>query len=265
MLLARRSPAERSGKLTLAQVYAYMSRPATINDGREREMTGRPTTCALTSRRRTLLGVALATAALAVVNAPSSEASSKSQPSPADTKVVAVMSAGVVEVSPGLCNPGNTPWCINAPQDQVHIYSLACSGTGSFEGHKLAPGSPCRIDLTAFMDPSTGFATPNCVTTHTHTSDRATAFGKPVNAVTIGGVSRHLELSYPYAAASSRTATGWLAGPHGHHNHHHNHNGDHRLILSVQVRPRQSDPPPWCTTRPFTGGDVTGVMHITDY
>src|SRR2546430_2614570 len=147
MLLARRSPAERNGKLTLAQVCAYMSRPATINDGREREMTGRPTTCALTSRRRTLLGVALATAALAVVNAPSSEASSKSQPSPADTKVVAVMSAEVVGGSPGLFQTGNTPWGINAPQDQVHVYSLARSGTGSFEGHKPAPGSPCRIEL----------------------------------------------------------------------------------------------------------------------
>jgi hypothetical protein len=111
------------------------------------------------------------------------------------------------------------------------------------------------------MDPSTGFPTPNCVTTHTHTSDKATAFGKPVNAVSIAGVSRHLELSYPYAAASSRTATGWLAVPHGRHSPA----GAHRLILSIQVRPRQDDPPPWCTFKPFRGGDMTGVMHISDY
>src|SRR3982074_2380990 len=132
-----------------------------------------PNTISHNSARRALLWIALATAALAVLNAPSSTARSKphhrphpsppgragGSPSPADTKVVAFIPAGVAEVSPGLCNPGDTPWCINAPQDQVHIYTLVCNATGTFEGHQLPPGSPCAIDLTAFMDPSTGFAT----------------------------------------------------------------------------------------------------------
>jgi hypothetical protein len=178
--------------------------------------------------------------------------------SPAQADVGAVMPAAQAELSPGLCFPGLST-CVNAAQDQVHIYSQSCKATGTFEGRTLAPGTPCAIDLTAFMDPSAGFATPNCVTTHTYTSDRATAFGKPVNKVTTGGVSRKLQLSYPFALLSSRTATGWLDGP----DRDRDPVGDHRLVFSIQVRPHQGDPPV-CFTEPITGGDVTGVMRISD-
>jgi hypothetical protein len=175
------------------------------------------------------------------------------------TKVAAVLPAAQVEISPGLCMPVDTPLCTNAAQDQVHIYSQSCSAVGGFEGRQLQPGTTCGIDLTAFMDPSFGFTKPNCVTTHTQTSDRATAFGRPVNAVTVGGVSRKIELSYPFALLSSRTATGWMDGPDGNRNPV----GDHRLVFSIQVRPHQGAPPV-CFTQPITGGDVTAVMHITD-
>jgi hypothetical protein len=43
----------------------------------------------------------------------------------------------------------------------------------------------------------------------------------------------------------------------------HNPVGDHRLVFSIQVRPHPGAPPV-CITEPFTGGDVTAVMHITD-
>jgi hypothetical protein len=173
-----------------------------------------------------------------------------------DTEVGAYMPTAVAEVSPGLCF-ADTPLCINAVQDQVHIYSQACSATGTFEGRQLTPDEPCGIDLTGFMDPSLGFSKPNCVTTQTHTSDKARAFGRPVNAVTVGGVRRKIELSYPFAVMSSRTATGWVDGP----DRDHKPAGDHRLILSIQVRPREGSPPV-CITTPFTGGDVTAVMRI---
>jgi hypothetical protein len=191
--------------------------------------------------------------------AASSEAASKSRPSPTATKVGAFVPAALAEVSPGLCLPGDTPLCIGAAQDQVHIYSQACTAMGAFERRALAAGTPCGIDLSAFMDPSLGFPKPNCVTTHTYTSNKATAFGKPVNEVTVGRVSRRIQLSYPFALASSRTATGWMDGP----DRNRNPVGDHRLVFSVQVRPHQGSPPV-CVTEPFTGGDVTAVMHITD-
>ena len=108
------------------------------------------------------------------------------------------------------------------------------------------------------MDPSLGFAKPNCVTSYTYTSDKARAFGKPVNAVTIGRVSRKLQLSYPFGLASSRTATGWMDGA----DRDRDPVGDHRLVFSIQVRPHQGAPPV-CITEPITGGDVTAVMHIT--
>ena len=173
------------------------------------------------------------------------------------TKVAAFMPAAQAEVSPGLCLPVDTPLCTNALQDQVHIYSQSCSVAGRFEGRVLGPGVPCGIDLTAFMNPSFGFSKPNCVTTHTQTSDRATAFGKPVNAVTIGGVSRKIEGGYPFALAGSRTAIGWMDGPDGDHDPV----GDHRLVFSIQVRPHQGAPPV-CITEPFTGGDLTAVLHV---
>ena len=176
------------------------------------------------------------------------------------TKVAAALPAAQVAVSPGLCQPVDTPLCTNAAQDQVHIWSQSCSAAGVFEGRNLPPGTPCGIDLTAFMDPSFGFPKPNCTTTHTYTSDRATAFGTPVNAVTIGGVSRKLELSYPFALLVSRTGTGWLDGP----DRDRNPIGDHRLVFSIQVRPHQGAPPGLCITQPITGGDVTAVMHVTD-
>jgi hypothetical protein len=175
------------------------------------------------------------------------------------TGVGAFMPAALAEVSPGLCF-ADTPLCTNALQDQVHIYSQACSATGTFEGRQLSPTEPCGIDLTAFMNPSLGFSTPNCATTQTQTSDKARAFGRPVNAVTIGGVRRKLDLSYPFAVLSSRTATGWLDGP----DRDQKPAGDHRLIFSIQVRPHEGSPP-MCITEPFTGGDVTAVMHISDW
>jgi hypothetical protein len=153
------------------------------------------------------------------------------------TQLEAVISAAQVEVSPGLCF-ADTPFCSNAIQDQVHIYSQACSATGVFEGRALSDGAQCGIDLTAFMDPSFGFATPNCVTTRTYTSDKARAFGKPVNAVTIDGVSRKLELGYPFAVMSSRTGIGWMDGP----DRNLKPTGDYRLVLSIQVRPHQGAP-----------------------
>jgi hypothetical protein len=183
---------------------------------------------------------------------------SRAQAGPADTKVAAFMPAALVEVSPGLCMPGDTPLCVNAAQNQVHVYSQSCSAAGSFEGRTLSTDTPCGIDLTAFMNPSAGFSKPNCVTTQTHTSKKARAFGKPVNAVTIGGVSRTIELSYPFAVLSSRTATGWMDGP----DRDHDPAGDHRLLFSIQVRPHQGSGP-GCITEPFTGGDVTAVMHVT--
>ncbi len=176
-----------------------------------------------------------------------------------DTNVEAAIPAALAQVSPGLCLPGDTPLCSNSKQDQVHIYSQACSAVGTFEGTKLAPNTPFAIYLTAFMDPSVGFATPNCLTTHTHTSDKATAFGKPVNAVTIGGVSRSPGSSFPFAVAVSRTATGWMDGP----DCDHNPVGDHRLVFSIQVRLFEGSPPV-CITQPFTGGDVTALMSVSN-
>jgi hypothetical protein len=170
----------------------------------------------------------------------------------------ALIPAALAEVSPGLCLP-ETPLCVNAAQNQVHIYSRSCSATGSFEGRTLSSDTPCGIDLSAFMNPSPGFSKPNCVTTQTYTSKKARAFGRPVNAVTIGGVSRKIELSYPFAVVSSRTATGWMDGP----DRDHDPAGDHRLLLSIQVRPPQDSSGPGCITEPFKGGDVTGVMHVT--
>jgi hypothetical protein len=197
---------------------------------------------------------------MAVLSSAASRGAASTQgASSADTNVNAFIPAALAEVSPGLCLPGDTPLCIGAAQDQVHIYSQSCSATGTFEGRPLPPGTPCGIDLSAFMDPSPGFPKPNCVTTHTYTSDKATTFGKPVNAVTVGDVSRKLQLSYPFALASSRTATGWMDGPDGDHDPA----GDHRLVFSIQVRPHQGSPPV-CVTEPFTGGDVTAVMYITD-
>src|SRR5918994_6836204 len=100
---------------------------------------------------------------------------SRAHSGPADTQMGALIPAALAEVSPGLCLPGDTPLCVNAPQNQVHIYSRSCSATGSFEGRTLSTGTRCAIDLTAFMDPSPGFSTPNCVTTQTYTSKKARA------------------------------------------------------------------------------------------
>jgi hypothetical protein len=174
------------------------------------------------------------------------------------TEVGAFMPTALAEVSPGLCF-ADTPLCTNALQDQVHIFSQACTATGTFEGRKLSPNEACGVDLAAFMNASIGFSKPNCVTTQTQTSDKARAFGRPVNAVTVGGVRRKIDLSYPFAVVSSRTATGWIDGP----DRDRDPVGDHRLILSIQVRPHEGSPPV-CITEPFTGGDVTAVMRISD-
>jgi hypothetical protein len=209
-----------------------------------------------TARWSLLLTAVLATVALLV---PGQSQSKRHEAGSGATEVAAFIPAALAEVSPGLCIPVDTRLCTNAAQDQVHIWSQSCSAAGVFEGQRLSPGTPCGIDLTAFMDPSFGFPKPNCITTHTYTSDMATAFGRPVNAVSVGGVSRKLELSYPFGLASSRTATGWLDGP----DRDRNPIGDHRLVFSILVRPHQGSPPV-CITEPFTGGDVTAVMHVTD-
>ncbi len=206
------------------------------------------------SRIRSILPLLIPLLAVTAV----SPAAGGSRTGPAQTDVGALMPEALAELSPGLCLPGDTPTCIGADQNQVHIYSQACTATGTFEGRGLQADTPCAIDLTAFMDPSPGFEKPNCVTTQTYTSDKARAFGKPVNAVTIGRVSRKIQLGYPFGLASSRTATGWMDGP----DRDRDPVGDHRLVLSIQVRPHEGSPPV-CVTEPITGGDVTAVMYLT--
>jgi hypothetical protein len=183
------------------------------------------------------------------------------QTSPASTDVTAVMPALSADITPGLCAPGDTPSCVGPELAQIHMYSLACVASGTFEGKSLAADSPCGMDLSAFMAPSLeGLTKPSCLTSHTYTSDSARAFGKPVNRATAGGVARKIQISYPAGVLGFRTATGWMDGP----DRDDDPVGDHSIVFSVQARPRQTDAGIPCITTPFTAADLTAVMRIFD-
>jgi hypothetical protein len=168
--------------------------------------------------------------------------------------MTAVIPAAVADLSPGLCMAGDTPLCVGPYENQIHIYSLECLGSGTFEGRTLVADSRCGIDLSAFMLPTIGTPKPSCLT-----SDRARALGKPVNKVTGGGVARRLQLGYPAAVLGFRTATGWVDGP----DRDKDPVGDHRLVFSIQVRPVQTTEIP-CVTGPITRADLTAVLRVYD-
>jgi hypothetical protein len=212
---------------------------------------------ATTRRRRIAIGISatLAAAAFLIPAAPRAETGADG------TNVTAVMSALNADITPGLCAPGDTPWCVGPDLAQIHMYSLACVANGTFEGQSLPPNSPCGIDLTAFMAPTLeGLTKPSCQTSHTYTSEQARAFGKPVNAVTVGETKRKMQLSYPAGVLGFRTATGWVDGP----DRNDDPAGDHSLIFSVQARPKQDAQGVVCITTPFAEADLTAVMRVFD-
>jgi hypothetical protein len=196
----------------------------------------------------------LAVSALFLLAAPSVDADAGA------TDVTAVIPAAAADITPGLCMAGDTPLCVGPQLAQIHLYSLACTAGGTFEGRPIAADSPCGIDLTAFMAPSLeGLTKPSCLTSHTYTSDRARAFGKPVNEVVAGGVARKMQVSYPAAVLGFRTATGWMDGSDGDRDPV----GDHTLVFSIQARPPQTSEIP-CFTTPFTRAELTAMMRVFD-
>jgi hypothetical protein len=199
-----------------------------------------------------------ACAALALLASLILTAESHGQTDAASTKVAAAMPAAAADIGPGLCMPGDTPSCVGPEQAQIHLFSLSCAATGTFEGRRLAPESPCGIDLSGFMEPSIeGFTKPTCMTSHTYTSDLARRFGKPVNKATVDGRARRIKISYPAAVLGFRTATGWMDG----RDRDRDPVGDHRIVFSIQARPPQGTELP-CITTPFTRAELTAVMHI---
>jgi hypothetical protein len=178
------------------------------------------------------------------------------------TDVTAVMPAAAADIEPGLCAPGDTPFCVGPYEAQIHLYSLSCVATGTFEDTPLPADSACGIDLSAFMVPSIeGVTKPSCLTTHTFTSDAARKHGKPVNEAVAGGVARKIQLSYPAGVLGFRTATGWMDGPDGDDDPV----GDHTLVFSIQARPRESeDGTLACINTPFTAASLTAVMRVFD-
>ncbi len=176
------------------------------------------------------------------------------------TDVTAVMPAAAIDITPGLCAAGDTPWCVGPYEAQFHLYSFECVANGSFEGRPLAADRDCGIDVSGFMRPSVeGLTKPSCNTSRTYTSDQARAHGKPINEVTAGGVARKTQLGYPAAVLGFRTATGWVDGP----DRDRNPVGDHRLVFSIQARPQQTTPIP-CVTGPVTRSDLTAVLRVFD-
>jgi hypothetical protein len=201
------------------------------------------------------IAASLATVAILFPTAPSAQTATP------NTNVTAVMTALNADITPGLCAPGDTPWCVGPDLATIHMYSLSCVANGTFEGESLPPNSPCGIDLSAFMAPTLeGLTKPSCQTSHTYTSDQARAFGKPVNAVTIGDTDRKMQLSYPAGVLGFRTATGWVDGP----DRNSDPAGDHSLIFSVQARPKQDAQGVVCITTPFSAADLTAVMRVFD-
>lgn len=200
------------------------------------------------------LAAALLAAAAMFLAAPSADADSGA------TDFTAAIPAAAAEITPGLCAPGDTPQCVGPDLAQIHLYSLSCAASGTFEGKPLIANEACGIDLSAFMAPSLeGLTKPSCLTSHTYTSDRARAFGRPVNEVMAGGVARKMQLSYPAAVLGFRTATGWVDGPDGDKDPV----GDHTLIFSIQVRPLQTTELP-CFTGPVTRAELTAVLRVFD-
>jgi hypothetical protein len=207
------------------------------------------------TRSRLFLWATMVLAALLIPGATSAQADSV-------TDVTAVMPAAAADIQPGLCGPEDTPLCVGPYEAQIHLYSLSCTATGTFEGSPLTADSRCGIDLSAFMVPSVdGLTKPSCVTAHTYTSDDARTHGKPVNETVAGGVARKMQLSYPFGVLNLRTGTGWVDGP----DSDDDPIGDHSLVFSIQVRPRETEPGELpCITAPFTAASLTAVMRIFD-
>lgn len=82
-----------------------------------------------------------------------------------------------VDVSPGLCAPGDTPGCVGPQVAQFRVLSDACTMSGRFEGTDLAPNSPCGFELYGFMTGLAPGTKPSCSGLRFVTSDETTAWG----------------------------------------------------------------------------------------
>lgn len=153
-----------------------------------------------------------------------------------DTHVVMTGITGTIDVTPGLCMPGAEAFgCTNAPEDQFRLRILTCSATGRFEGVELTAGAPCPADFSGFMEGVVKGLDPSCLTSHTYSSDEATAFGPPVNRVAVGEVSRKASAEYPPVARLGGivVATGAVDDD----DPDDDPKGDHTLVVELFARP----------------------------
>jgi hypothetical protein len=175
-------------------------------------------------------------------------------PSQGDTFVVLSGITGTIEITDGLCLPGDTPSCVGPYEAQAHITSATCSAAGELEGVQIPDGSSCQFDASAFMRPNVeGVTKPSCGSSYTFTSDHAEAFGTPVNALTIGGVARKISVSYNNTRVDGVILmTGWLddddvdSDP----------KGDHSSVIHFLLRPAVSPSSGPCVSTPVTRLDI---------
>jgi hypothetical protein len=128
-----------------------------------------------------------------------------------DTSLVETFSNASIELSPGLCAPGDTAECVGPQIAQFKVISDFCVMNGRFEGTDLPTNAPCRFELYGFQVGLNSASKPACGAARFYTSDETTAFGGPdgirrENKLVINGVARSIFIEgYSLGAAVAFT------------------------------------------------------------
>lgn len=124
-----------------------------------------------------------------------------------DTLVTEIFANATIELSPGLCAPGDTETCVGPEISEFRVTSDVCVMNGRFEGVDLPPNAPCSFELYGFQVGINSASKPACGAARFYTSDETTAFGGPQNErrenkLVINGIARNIFIEGTSLAAA---------------------------------------------------------------
>lgn len=113
---------------------------------------------------------------------------------PGDTTITEMFTNATIDISPGLCLPGDTADCVGPEVAQFRGgFPELCIMNGRFEGADLPLNAPCGFEIYGFQEGVTPGTKPACGASRFYTSDETTAFGpNRTNKLIVNGVARSI-------------------------------------------------------------------------
>lgn len=197
------------------------------------------------SRHAAALTIALAVIAMSSLTAYARSPGHGSPSGSPGTTLMVDAFISSVEVTPGLCLPGDTPTCEGPHRARFRVTAVECTVGGRFEGATVPPGSRCSFDLRGVMEAISPLEKPACGAIAFRTQGR--------NTFEFAGTERAVHLE-GHTIGTAVSISGFLDDADPDQNPH----GDHVIRSAGVTRAEAAPGTAPCTTAPLTRAIFTG-------